>query len=150
MWGGRRHPGRRILQNANRPLARGREMEEEQHFSVGNRWSLVIVQFEQDGEGDIICGRDYSRCSVNGAAKGVEERGDGPPRQRWPSWVSIMQSLTRKERKYCPSTAGVMAPSTLVRDALIKGRGRGSDALPRVFVEWLDLDHVVDRENEPF
>lgn len=43
-----------------------------------------------------------------------EENAELPSRHIWPSCASIMLSLTRAERKYCPIDSTERAPSTLI------------------------------------
>ena len=80
------------------------------HLALRNRWSGVVLEFEHDSKGDIICG--CSQCMLLGGVRG-DGLLDTPLRGRCPSWASSMESLMRKERKDWPSTAADIAFSTL-------------------------------------
>lgn len=65
-----------------------------------------------------MSGRQHAKARVPG------RHGSSPLVSIWPSWASIMLSLTRKERKYWASDAADIAPSTLWIRHMNQGGGR--------------------------
>lgn len=72
-----------------------------------SRWRFhIIFELHEYGKWDVI----YREIDVR---RERSRKKCAPPRCICPSWASIILSLTRKERKYCPRDREVMAPSTL-------------------------------------